>query len=275
MAWNLQDGLSDPSRADALAEKIAGINPDIAVFSEGAVEGQRIVPSAMKLLQAHVGRVYATDYLDIDARADRHRLVAVAKPSFGEPDVLTTYGRNSFFFMNGKHPLKVAGLHGFDRDQRDVELSDEARVRQVRHALFRLALSADSQAIVVGDLNSMYADSLRAMMLRSASPLFNLLPSKNPGETQSRLERIGSVSQRLGQMAIGGPLELLREAGFSDSNFHRQATMQVGPLGVQLDHILGRRVELFGHERIDPEGLSDHFGIMTKANMFVRKKGRS
>jgi hypothetical protein len=270
LAWNLRDGLSDPSRADALAEKIDEINPDIAIFSEGALEGHRVTRSAKAILERQDRRIYEADYMDIDDRRDRHRLVAVAKPDFGEPSVRPAYGRNAFFFMNGTLPLKVAGLHGFDRDQESVKLSDEARVRQIKHTIARLALGPDSQAIVMGDLNSMYPNGFRATMLRAAMPVTDLLPYKNPGEDQSRMERLGSLSQRLARMATGGSLEVLREAGFSGSNPHRQGTMQVGPLSVQLDHILGRRVELYGHELVEPDDLTDHYGIKTKANIFLR-----
>lgn len=270
LAWNLRDGLSDPSRAIALAEKIDEVNPDIAIFSEGAREGYRVTRSAKAILERQERRVYEADYMDVDDRRDRHRLVAVAKPDFGEPSVRSVYGRNAFLFTNGVLPLKVAGLHGFDRDQHDVKLSDEARIRQIKHTLARLALGPDSQAIVMGDLNTMYPNGFRATTLRALTPVADLLPYKNPGENQSRLERIGSLSQRLARMATGGPLEVLRDAGFSGSNPHRQSTMQFGPLGVQLDHILGKRVELYGHELVEPSDLTDHYGVKTKANIFIR-----
>lgn len=276
LTWNLKDGLSDPERADSLAERIAEIAPDVAIFSEGAAEGHEVNRSARRLLERHVGTVYQADYADFDMRRDRHRLVAAARPEFGEPAVLSNFGRNGFYFTPDKLPVRIAGLHGYDRHHGDVKFSDEARVRQMRHVLSRLALEGDDQAIILGDLNAMYPNHLIPGLLRLATPLFDRLPYKNPDEDQNRRERLGSITQRLGQMAIGGPLRELADAGFYNVDPSRHPTMRLaGPIGVQLDHILARRAELYAVKTHDPHGLIDHHGVSAKAAVFLRKKGKA
>lgn len=270
LAWNVKDGLSDPRRADAIAEKVAAVNPDLALFSEGSAGDFGVRSSAKRILESAGGIVYEADYNDFDDRLDKHRLVALAKPDMGAPAVLPNFGRNGFYFSPPSLPVKIAGLHGLDRDQNDVSFSDEARLRQIRHVLQRLELTIDSQAIILGDLSALHPDDIVANIIRAVSPLFEMLPSKNTGEKQSILEHVGSVSQRLGQMAIGSSLAELQAASFYDADRHHHATVKLGMVGVQLDHIMGKRVELVHDHNIKPDGLSGHSAVVAKARIFER-----
>lgn len=271
MAWNVQDGLSDPARADEIAEKVAEFDPDLAIFSEGAIEGHEVTQSARRLLEKHVGRVYQADYADADDRPDRHRLVAVAKPLLGEPAVVSNFGRNGFYFTPAELPIRIAGLHAYDRDHRDIRLSDDVRRQQIQHVLSRLALGLDDQAIVLGDLEAMHPTDFRARTIRTVAPLLSELPAPQPNEARSVLERIGSVSHRLAQMAMGSPLAELAAARFHPADRHHRPTSAIGPVRVQKDHVLAKRSELSHYQLHEHADVSDHAAVSVQARIFSRR----
>lgn len=211
-----------------------------------------------------------TDYDDDDGRVDRHRLIAVAKPNIGEPAVRSCFGRNAFIFDPDSLNVKIAGLHGYDRDYADVSLSDRLRTQQIGRAIDYLT-PGDTQAILLGDINSMHPEVFNARLLRALTPLAMKLPSGQPGEIQTKLMRAGSIAQRLTQMAVGGPITELESRGFRSSDPSNETTMPIGPIGIQLDHIMGRNIEMRAHEVHNFHPLSDHYAVSATAEASRRQ----
>jgi len=257
MAWNVQDGLAKPEKAEAIAEKIYGIQPDITILSEGTPEGAPVVPAARRILE-ELGIVHVRPYNDIDGRRDKHNLVAVAKPEYGQPAISQPLGRTAMVFPEA-NGFAVAGLHGFDR-YRDDQDAEYARERQLA-MIIRQALKDAGPAIILGDLNAMYAGAKQAGMLKVAGKVAERFTPGEPGCEQSRFERVVSLTRRLGSMATGDALHMARREGFIDADLDHQPTMPKGPIGVQLDHILVRQGSVRSFNLHPHEGMSDHHAI--------------
>ena len=257
--WNVKDGLGDPTRAASIAEKVAQVNPDIAIFPEGTKEHQSVMPEAARIL-TDVGALHVRPYDDIDGRRDRHSLVALARPEFGKPEIDKGLGRSTMVFAEAEG-FTVAGMHGFDRHGSWPDDPEEARKRQMRVLLGREAFRRGGPAIIMGDLNTMHKGDPIARKLQLVKPLADRLPSQDPGMVQTRLERLGSLAQRLCSMAAGDMLLDIRRDGFYDADSFHQPTMNQGPLAVQLDHILLREAGARIFTVHPHDGLSDHHAI--------------
>jgi endonuclease/exonuclease/phosphatase family metal-dependent hydrolase len=188
-------------------------------------------------------------YNDADPRKDRHHLVLVGMPEVVERiEPIRLVGRTALR-ASLKGGIDIIGLHLDDR-------REEMRRRQTQALLDQLDL--ERLTIIAGDLNSMHRDDWRAGVLRRMGPLAERLPQGEPGEKQPIMARFGSLAARLTRMAEGGPLAMLEQAGYKDTDPGRRATMGF----VQIDHIMVPSCLAVAAFTVRPmRGLSDHCAV--------------
>lgn len=253
VSWNLLDHLNDP----LVQHEIINGEPDLGIFPEATAEDVPLEKSTLVTFRNAGYNVFEQKYDDTDGRADRHRLVAIAKPEhIADVSSVSLAGRNVFLF-NLANGAQFMGGHWDDR-------TEARRMRMTTEALQWLG----RDAIVAGDLNAMHRRGVTTSLLRAARPVANMLPASDPvpGQKTPRLQRAGSVGQRLTQMASGTTLRAFTNAGFQDADPRKQPTMKKGPIAVQLDHILYRGNVSVVHptEASDSQGLSDHLKIQAR-----------
>jgi endonuclease/exonuclease/phosphatase family metal-dependent hydrolase len=261
MTWNLRDAFSrEEVSTQAVQDQIFAIGPEIVVLPEARSEGITLDDSVIAAFKSHGYNTYQSNYEDQDSRKDRHGLMVVAKSELVKDSrVVPLAGRNAIQLLL-QHNVDFLGLHLVDRTPTGDNISVGGEIQRLRQTTAALKILG-GRAIAAGDFNAMFGSSLLARSLRAAKPLVRLLPSTEPkpGVAYGKLERLGSLSQRLSDMATGKTLVAWEEAGFIDADKGHKPTMAKGPLAFQLDHIFARGVLLSGNARVHPNhGLSDH-----------------
>ena len=205
-------------------------------------------------------------YDDGDLRLDTHDLFMIAsKRLFREPTPFRTLGGQwsrmfaSAVTYDGK--FGFVGMHGADRDQFSRDGHDMKRKAQMEAVLRHIGELGVEKAVIGGDLNAMSPERTLAKLLGVATSFTHLFPIKNPGEKQTKLERFGSLANRLSYMALGSSITLLEENDFVNADPEMKGTMHLGPIHADLDHFMGRGVEMDSFA-VCPHGeLSDHDAI--------------
>lgn len=274
LAWNVKNGLEGDG-ALAIADTIAEQEPTIVILTEAATEPDRVSPRARRALTDIAGGFAEIPYDDADKRADTHTLVVLSRPEHGPVETVRLHGRNGAL-LRPDTKLSVLGFHGYDRKARnpgDPKPSrwdhETMRYTQTQSALARVGTY---DALIAGDLNTMPRRSLVARLLRAAAPFVYRLPAGEPNQPQSKVERIGSLTQRASAMAIGRSLE--RFEGFEDVDPDGRTTASIGPIRAQLDHILARGANLrtSSFEVIPADGLSDHDAVVADFEYVPRER---
>lgn len=188
----------------------------------------------------------------------------VVLPEYGTPSKVKL-GRRNALRLGQPGELTILGYHALDRMPGGSRHAHGAvRTAQARKAI---DLIGDGPALVVGDLNDMHRRNTAARLIRPFGGITGMLPYGEPGKPQSKLERVGSLSQRLWAMAGGESLDVYGEEGFHDADPGHQPTMELGPIAVQLDHILARGCGTSDFRVIPPGDLSDHSMITARYSL--------
>jgi endonuclease/exonuclease/phosphatase (EEP) superfamily protein YafD len=248
VSWNVLDSINDPEVHKAIID--TGL--DIGVFPEAAKEDEGVNGYTSRAFANAGYNVYSQSYLDDDGRKDRHALAVVAKPE------LVHFVKS--LQLAGRTAIRVTMPEGTEFI--GTHLDDRTETRRLRQAQ-TIARSAGVTAIIAGDLNATYRNGFQPTLVRMTRPLAHALPARDPGQKMSKLERIGSLSQRLTDMVSGTTMGHFSEMGFTDADPSHAATMRLGPVAVQLDHILYRGDISVVQSTIveDAAGLSDHSRI--------------
>lgn len=258
LSWNLQQGKTDGLNNPEIRQAIFDHEPAVAVFPEALPENGLQEETARAVANAGYDLSW-TNYDDNDGRGDRHALAVIVKPELlVAATTMRAVGRTSLLLqLTGD--TSFLGVHLDDRSEVRRSLQAERLVLINRRRDPRAAALQPS-AIVAGDLNAMHRKGGWAPVLRAVEPLAYLLPSKNPDEKYTKLERLGSKSQRLTAMADGSTMDVFAAAGFTDADPHHRITMKQGPIGAQLDHIMYRgNVAVVDSTVVETMGdLSDH-----------------
>lgn len=247
IAWNLRDGINNPNIQDV----ILACQADVAIFPEARAEDESLAAETTINFHNAGYEIFDKNYNDDDGRRDRHGLVLIAKPELvHEAHTVRLAGRNAI------HLTLVQGTHLMG-----VHLDDRGELRRRDQADIAIRTLGDT-AVIAGDFNAMHGSDGIARLLRRVGPFADKLPARDPvrGEKTPKIQRLGSLAQRLVSMAIGTTLSDFESAGFRDASEDHMPTMRKGPMAVQLDHILFRGsvgVEAPTEVR-DGNGLSDH-----------------
>lgn len=262
LAYNACDAFGRPDEVETNVKLVEDIRPNLAFISEGFKEDANIT-KAHELLAKLGYHVAAKPYEDHDNRSDRHGYMALSD-QFSVGEEIRLGGRNAHHLRVPELNLDAIELHGFDRDNYDVKKSEEARLKQIEDIPY-----FEGNLLVMGDLNAMATRSLRALMLRGAKPIATLLPASEPGKKfegstfERKAARVGSLMQRVCEMADGRTLAELEKRGLRDADPSRKATK--GPF--TLDHIfVSKGIEVASFEVIKTN-LSDHKPIVAKLRM--------
>ena len=260
-AWNIKDGFDGP-QALKIAEAIVAQGPDIVLLSEASKKTGGKSAEVLHLLQEAIGPVHEVDYVDMDPRRDTHSFMGIAREGYGTPETIRLGGRQGLRYQLGN--LSIVGYHGLDRKYHGSR--DDHEVQRVIQAIDVVRTLPTEAAIVAGDLNAMHAADTNAQLLREVGRFSDVLPAGEPGEPQSKIARLGSLTQRLSAMASGESLQVYEDAGFVDADAqHRGTKAMVGKfVNVQLDHVLVRGVAVTDFAVVQAEGLSDHSMITAR-----------
>ena len=264
LAWNVAGGLSNDLLAPRITDFVMEFRPDIAVFSEASTPSKSHI-KAQDILHTDYWQIIVP-YDDGDLRLDTHDLFMIAsKRLFREPKPFRALGGQwsrmfaSTVTYDGK--FGFVGMHGADRDQFSRDGHDRKRKEQMEAVLRHIGELGVENMVIGGDLNTMSPKRPVAKLLGLAAPFTRLLPMKNPGEKQTKLEHFGSLANRLSYMALGSSIALLEENDFVNADPEMKGTMHSGPIHVDLDHFMGRGVEMDNFAVHPHGGLSDHDAI--------------
>lgn len=261
-AWNLCDGFTNPeANRVGIEDHILRAESDIAVFPEARAKEAQLADTTVNRFESEGYAIYDTDYDDADDRKDRHGLVVIARPELVRTNrIVTLAGRNAIM-LSLQDGSEFLGVHLVDRTVLPGGVKsiggERQRVAQLKDAMDLLV----EEAAIAGDFNATHQAGFMPRSLRAAKPIANLLPSSdpNPDSKIPPLERIGSLAQRLTNMASGDALNVIIEHGFVDAAASNKPTMTKGPIRVQLDHIMVRSLEVIEPTTVVPvEDLSDH-----------------
>lgn len=158
--------------------------------------------------------------------------------------------------------VNIIGAHLDDRHE-------ATRLEQAKVAI--AGINPNLPSVFAGDCNSMNKrDWKRFVPLVFGKFIAPHLPVKDPGEETSKLERIGSLTRRLGEMAIGDTVELFLEARLHEAGRYER-TMMFGRLPLfNLDHMFVSRMDANFAKPDKVGGLSDHCRISADLSVCPR-----
>jgi len=244
-SWNLARGLSNADKARHINEGLDRIDADIVFLPEAFDKtGQPVDPNFAENLGY---TTLSVGYEDEEPHpSDEQYIVALSRVAvlLDNTRLATRNALSANFELEGED-ISVTGVHLDDRreDIRTgmVDAFLTGRNPGVAHAL-------------IGDLNAMHGDDLRAKVLSSAIARSRAESLKN--------KRARSLMRRLTDMASGDVMDLLEQTGMKDADSRHRPTMLMGGLAVvQLDHFMHDerlRVTSFQAKRLKG---SDHKAI--------------
>lgn len=258
---NLADALSNAEKIPAFLDSVKSLNPDVLVMPEAYAEDKI---TYLENVEESLGRgrysFVHTLNQDSDGRQDRHGTAVLYKTSLDvrKAVAIRLATRNALqLHIADDESDQVVNLIGAHLDDRH----EASRLSQVGVAL--AGVSTMHPSIFVGDLNAMNKRDRKRLVPRLAYPFARLLPAKDPvpGEKITKLERLGSLSQRLGEMALGTTIELFISAGMEEVGHYEPTMMLKGRPLFNLDHILSSRMDAANFQVDTVGGLSDHCRI--------------
>ncbi|MDB5185351.1 MAG: hypothetical protein JWN38_1159 [Candidatus Saccharibacteria bacterium] len=259
-AWNVKSGLGNPETSSEIIAAVDAMDVDVAIFSEAYTAGETDnLEAALAGFRAlgYTSVVHAEND-DADHRLDRRATMVISRVG-GSIDVVRLVSRNAMLLElidpDTDVRLKMVGAH----------LDDRRETTRVKQTTLASQLLEGDPALVVGDLNAMPRIGFRQNFLNDLRPLTTRLPYQYPTELEpkiSKLNRFSNIAYRLGDMATGDAIAVLRSAGFIDADHRYSPTFK----GVaQLDHILVKRgdseVSAANFQRYPKKKLSDHRAI--------------
>ncbi len=244
-SWNLAHGLSDAKRSAKIIGGLIKLDADIVFLPEAFDKNGPI--DNFDLANKLGYKILITEYEDATAHTAEKQYIIVLSRIAASLEVVRLNTRNALsasFQLDGKN-VTITGVHFDDR-------SEDARIGMVN--AFLDSSGQDTASVLIGDLNAMHGGDLRARIL--SSPVARRLA------TEISSNRARSLATRLTDMASGGVMKTLEQAGMKDADLHHRPTMLMGGLAVvQLDHLMyddGLRVTSFQTHKLKG---SDHRAI--------------
>jgi hypothetical protein len=244
-SWNLARGLSDAEKAGKIYEGLDRIDADLIFLPESFDIAGRPIDTDFATRLGY--KALATEYEDEEPHPSvRQHIVGLIRVE-AHLEVARLNTRNAItasFDIEGKS-VSVTGAH-FDDRREDI--------RTGMAGAFLEGRSPNTANALIGDLNSMHGNDLRARALASPFARERAVALKN--------DRVRSLATRLTDMASGDTMRLLHTGGMKDADSSHGPTMLMGGLAiVQLDHFMhdnALRVDSFQATRLKG---SDHMAI--------------
>ncbi len=251
-AWNVARGLSDPQRAPEIIQGIEALDADVVILSESHDKERTEVDSDFASRLGYSSLTVA--YQDtVPHSSDEQYLTALVRNNNArmEPVRLGTRTGITVLGATPDTPLSIIGAHFDDRRE------------YFRRGMAQSAIDEHKPDVLLGDLNSMHGEDHKAQILHH--PVVRGLSRALPHA------RMRSLATRLVEMADGGTMRMLHEAGMADADPAHTPTMRMlGRAVVQLDHILYREQDVFA-QQFDVHRLngSDHYAIAATVGRYA------
>jgi len=272
LSQNALDGFSDAATAEEFITLVDRVRPDVAIFPEAyEVADSAGVDAACARLAALGYDVSCGSYDDTDGRKDLHGLICLVRKDLTDPARscrLTRLGSRNAAEGWLKDPATGRTVHFYGVHLNDR--SEALRQKELDDLLGKVV--ADEPTVVMGDLNSLHHEDARGRQIWIARLFATLVRLKlwpisepvNARRPKKGLGRIGSLSQRLTEMASGKTLQRLEAAGFTDADAQHRLTFPAKAPFAQLDHIMVSREITAKTCSVLPRGSSDHLGILAE-----------
>jgi hypothetical protein len=239
--WNLAGSLANEANAGPLVDYIKELNVDFAAFPEAFNEGDQAgLDEAEELLRGLGYSVASALYDDADkTRTDRRGILAISRLGDVKPVSLGTRNALLATMTDPATNIVIASLGGHFDDRKEDNRQGQA------HAALSV-MPKDMPGMMSLDANAMHRKDPRSRIYRSVGPLVRRLPAHPPtiGQNEKKLTVMVSKAQRIAEMANGGTLRILEEAGYQDvtrlgwRGYKPTAKFIGGLASAQLDHIM-------------------------------------
>jgi len=285
-AWNIKDALSDDARnensqktrAQMVVESLTINHPpyDAVVLSEAyhAEDRAKAVPWLKELSRSGNYTVFAVDEERFDDRPDAHGVALLVKKELlvRDPTFIPLAGRYALRATLrdsiSQQPYHLFGYHGNDKNE---ELR-EADARRLGDYLPLEGGQLVEPTVLAGDLNAMEGSSATAVALKGLRPFARLLPAEAPDPNNpprtfvQKVKRVGSLTQRSTEMAIGRTMALYQSYGFKNADKNMIPTISERGLSLKLDHILTSRHFVYKDHFVHLPNAAEQRGIYTPAS---------
>lgn len=250
-SWNLARGLSEANKVKTIYEGIDRLDADLIFLPEAFDKsGQPIDPDFATDLGY---KAISTEYEDTEKHPSEEQYLVALSRVAALLEATRLNSRNAIaavFNMEGE-AVSVTGAHFDDRRE---------EIRSGMVEAFLVDRNPNVANALIGDLNSMHGDDLRARILSSSLARARARALKN--------DRARSLATRLTDMASGDVMYRLEHEGFRDADPRHCPTMLMGGIAVvQLDHLMHDdklRVTSFSSKRLNG---SDHKAISGKLEL--------
>ena len=222
-AWNIQEGLAIPHRSQSLVEGIKQLDSDVVMLTDAYWPGNPLHELDFSLVEeaqdAFTNEGYTVQKIWYEDASDPYpdRLMLGLGRIGLEMTSVNLDGRNAMKLMlHDPASSMQSGLQIFG-----VHLDDRSEARRVAQAYSIAAEISDaSPTVVIGDFNSLDNITLSAQLIKTT-----LGKLQNAHHESRRIsDRIHAVASKLGDMAAGTTLDVLREAGLHDASAKHTAT---------------------------------------------------
>lgn len=264
---NLADALSDAEKIPVFLDSVDQQRPDILVLPEAYGEDKiTYLANVEKALEReHYSFLHVLNN-DADDRKDRHGTAVIYRSTHDvlKAEAVRLATRNALqLHMRDPETGRVVNVIGAHLDDRH----EANRLVQAKAAIE--GINPNLPSVFAGDCNSMNKrDWKRFAPLLFGKFIAPHLPVKEPGEKASKLERVGSLTQRLGEMATGDTVELFLDAGMREAGHYERTMMARGIPLFNLDHMFVTQmdVDFAGPDKVG--GLSDHCRISADLSVY-------
>lgn len=255
-SWNVAGGLDDDQKAPQLVEGIKRLDADVLILCEACGENDisdKVEGFATKLGYTAVLNIPYENEVphDVHLFRDNANMTAMSRLPDSRLKITRLTIRNAIS-MGITDPDNHVTINGFGTHLED-------RKEDLRHTMAESIIdqmNPNEPSFVIGDLNSMHGEDIKARLLRSNIARWaakRLVPTA----------RIESLSTRLTEMADGDTLRILGSIGLHDVDHEHQPTMTMArrlPI-VQLDHLLINKHILATDFKTHTSKASDHKAI--------------
>lgn len=221
-SWNVARGLSSADKAKDIVDGIDRLDADIVFLPEAFDKtGELARPDFAEKLGYDT---FAVEYEDKEEHpSEKQYIVALSRvAALLEHTRLGTRNAIAATTAIEGEPTSIIGVHFDDRNEITRLGMVDAFLEHTSH---------DAAKVLIGDLNAMHGNDVRAKLLASSSARSIAASLKN--------DRLRSLATRLTDMASGDVMRELKQAGMKDADPRHRPTMLMSGLAIaQLDHIM-------------------------------------
>lgn len=216
-AWNIQEGLAIPARSRQLVEGIKQLDADVITLSDAYWPGNPLHTLDMALVEEAKADLDAEGYSTFELAYEDDNDPYPSRYMLGLARVAC---RQSGVNLDGRNALAISVVPDRQTSEKElqvygVHLDDRSESRRVAQA-YAILNEFDTYAAqaVIGDFNSLNKTTISARIIGST------LGTLDSADHISRRvpDRIRAVASKLGGMASGTTLDVVRAAGLQETD---------------------------------------------------------